>query len=82
MTRTASTDLTAATVELLQTLIRNECVNDGTPESGEETRNADVLEQVVHGAGRRDRALRADARAGVVRRPDPGHGPDRADACA
>ena len=43
MTRTGSTDLTAATVELLQTLIRNRCVNDGTPESGYETRNADVL---------------------------------------
>src|SRR3954454_15183641 len=40
-------DLTAETVELLQQLIRNQCVNDGTPASGEETRNADVLQQVV-----------------------------------
>ena len=32
-----------ATVELLQALIRNRCVNDGTPESGEERRNADLL---------------------------------------
>ena len=44
-------DLTGATVELLQTLIRNRCVNDGTPTSGEETRNADVLQQVVSGPG-------------------------------
>ena len=32
------------TVELLQTLIRNRCVNDGSAESGEEVRNADVLQ--------------------------------------
>lgn len=31
------------TVELLQTLIRNACVNDGTAGSGEEVRNADAL---------------------------------------
>ena len=44
-------DLTGATVELLQTLIRNECVNDGTPLSGHETRNADVLQSYVEGPG-------------------------------
>ncbi len=43
--------LTDATVELLQTLIRNACVNDGTPASGQEVRNADVLEQVLAGGG-------------------------------
>lgn len=42
-----ATDLTGATVELLQTLIRNACVNDGTAASGHETRNADVLEAYV-----------------------------------
>jgi acetylornithine deacetylase/succinyl-diaminopimelate desuccinylase-like protein len=41
--------LTGRTVDLLQTLIRNECVNDGTADSGNETRNVDVLEQVVTG---------------------------------
>ncbi len=41
--------LTDRTVDLLQTLIRNECVNDGTRESGHETRNAEVLEQVIAG---------------------------------
>jgi acetylornithine deacetylase/succinyl-diaminopimelate desuccinylase-like protein len=44
-------DLTGATVELLQTLIRNECVNDGTTLSGHETRNADVLQSYVEGSG-------------------------------
>ena len=43
--------MTAETVELLQTLIRNGCVNDGTAESGEEVRNADVLQTLIEGAG-------------------------------
>ncbi len=46
-----ASDLTGETVELLQTLIRNQCVNDGTPESGFETRNADVLQQLVEAPG-------------------------------
>ena len=44
-------DLTGQTVELLQTLIRNRCVNDGTDASGNETRNADVLRQFLGGTG-------------------------------
>jgi acetylornithine deacetylase/succinyl-diaminopimelate desuccinylase-like protein len=43
--------LTGETVELLQTLIRNRCVNDGTPASGEEVRNADVLQTFLEGTG-------------------------------
>jgi acetylornithine deacetylase/succinyl-diaminopimelate desuccinylase-like protein len=43
--------MTSATSELLQTLIRNQCVNDGTPESGGESRNADVLAAVLEGPG-------------------------------
>ena len=31
------------TTDLLQHLIRNECVNDGTPASGHEIRSADTL---------------------------------------
>jgi acetylornithine deacetylase/succinyl-diaminopimelate desuccinylase-like protein len=42
---------TNETVELLQALIRNECVNDGSPDSGHERRNADTLQQVLEGAG-------------------------------
>ena len=43
--------LTGETTELLQALIRNECVNDGTPDSGGETRNADLLQTYLEGAG-------------------------------
>ncbi|HEX2851020.1 MAG TPA: M20/M25/M40 family metallo-hydrolase [Acidimicrobiales bacterium] len=46
------------TVELLQTLIRNACVNDGTPASGQEVRNADTLEAFL--------SERASGRAGVT----------------
>ena len=35
--------LTEENAELLQAMIRNQCVNDGTPESGHETRNANLL---------------------------------------
>ena len=41
------TDLAGRTAELLSTLIRNGCVNDGRPESGGERRNADVIAAVV-----------------------------------
>lgn len=40
-----------ATVELLQQLIRNRCVNDGTPTSGEEHRNARDLESFLGTTG-------------------------------
>jgi acetylornithine deacetylase/succinyl-diaminopimelate desuccinylase-like protein len=43
--------LTGETIELLQALIRNACVNDGTSDSGEEWRNADVLQTFLEGAG-------------------------------
>ena len=46
-----STPPNSETIELLQTLIRNACVNEGTPESGEEVRNSDVLETYLEGAG-------------------------------
>jgi acetylornithine deacetylase/succinyl-diaminopimelate desuccinylase-like protein len=44
-------EFTGPTTELLQGLIRNECVNDGTPDSGHETRNADLLQQYLEGGG-------------------------------
>lgn len=46
-----NTRLQGQTIELLQQLIRNGCVNDGTPDSGGERRNADVLASVLEGAG-------------------------------
>lgn len=44
-------ELTGATTELLQTLIRNQCVNDGTPDSGGEIRNAELLKTYLEVAG-------------------------------
>jgi acetylornithine deacetylase/succinyl-diaminopimelate desuccinylase-like protein len=44
-------DATGEVTELLQALIRNACVNDGTPQSGHEDRNADVLRSVLDGPG-------------------------------
>jgi hypothetical protein len=43
--------MTSTTVELLQTMIRNACVNDGTPSSGHEVRNADALSSFLGGSG-------------------------------
>ncbi len=43
--------LTAQTVELLQQLIRNRCVNDGTVASGQEARNTDTLRAYLAGSG-------------------------------
>jgi len=43
--------LTEENVELLQAMIRNECVNDGTLESGHETRNANLLRDELEGCG-------------------------------
>ncbi len=43
--------LTAETIELLQQMIRNRCVNDGTAESGYETRNADLLRSFLGSTG-------------------------------
>ena len=44
-------DAAAETTDLLQQLIRNGCVNDGTPDSGQEVRNADLLESYLGGSG-------------------------------
>jgi len=46
-----TTDLTGASIELLQALIRSECVNDGTPDSGGEARNTDLLRAYLEGPG-------------------------------
>src|SRR5206468_4374163 len=43
--------LTAQTVELLQQLIRNRCVNDGSVASGQEIRTSDVLRAYLEGSG-------------------------------
>src|SRR5918996_152332 len=43
--------LTGETVELLQQLIRNRCVNDGSISSGHEVRTSDVLRTYLAGSG-------------------------------
>jgi acetylornithine deacetylase/succinyl-diaminopimelate desuccinylase-like protein len=49
--RPSTADVTGEVTELLQTLIRNRCVNDGSAESGQEERNADALAAYLDGAG-------------------------------
>ncbi len=44
-------DPTAEVTDLLQTLIRNACVNDGTEVSGQEVRSADALVSYLGGGG-------------------------------
>lgn len=73
--------LTGETVELLQTMIRNACVNDGTPESGEETRNADTLEHFLEGTGLDiERYESIPGRASIVARIE-GTDPDAPSLC-
>ncbi|MCP3988172.1 MAG: M20/M25/M40 family metallo-hydrolase [Actinomycetia bacterium] len=43
--------LVNTTIELLQNLIRNECVNEGTVESGNELRSVDLLDNYLSGPG-------------------------------
>src|SRR5512134_3399116 len=43
--------LTPLTTELLQQMIRNACVNDGSPASGFEVRSADLLQTFLEGSG-------------------------------
>jgi acetylornithine deacetylase/succinyl-diaminopimelate desuccinylase-like protein len=48
-TRTDGDDRTAEVTDLLQHLIRNACVNDGSVDSGHEQRNADLLRSYLEG---------------------------------
>src|SRR3989449_7174392 len=51
MGRAMSADVTAETTDVLQRLIRNSCVNEGTPESGHEIRSVDLLESYLRVPG-------------------------------
>jgi acetylornithine deacetylase/succinyl-diaminopimelate desuccinylase-like protein len=44
-------EVVAEVTDLLQRLIRNGCVNDGTPDSGQELRNATLLADHLRGSG-------------------------------
>ena len=48
---TRADDPTAEATELLRQLIRNQCVNDGRVESGQETKSVDLLGNYLEGAG-------------------------------
>ena len=73
--------LTGETVELLQTMIRNACVNDGRPESGDETRNADTLQHFLEGAGlATERFTAVHGRESIVARIE-GSDPDAPSLC-
>src|SRR3954447_25913410 len=62
-------ELTGEATELLQALIRNECVNDGTRESGQEVRTADLLQTYLEGSGLDvERFESAPGRASIVSR--------------
>ncbi len=72
---------TGEVVELLQTLIRNRCVNDGSVESGHEIRNAEALQQVLEGAGLDvERHESAPGRASLITRIE-GSDPDAPSLC-
>jgi len=47
----ASDPITDEVTDLLQQLIRNQCVNDGTVASGGETRSVDLLTQYLGRGG-------------------------------
>jgi acetylornithine deacetylase/succinyl-diaminopimelate desuccinylase-like protein len=61
-------DDAAEVVDLLQHLIRNACVNDGTVSSGGETRSAEVLAGYLGGAGDVERFEAAPGRVSLVSR--------------
>jgi len=73
--------LTGETTELLQAMIRNACVNDGSPDSGEETRNADLLQTFLEGAGLDTQRYESrPGRASIVARIE-GSEPDAPSLC-
>lgn len=74
-------EFTGATTELLQALIRNACVNDGTADSGHETRNARLLTDFLEGAGLDvERFTPRDGRDSIVARIE-GSDPEAPSLC-
>ncbi len=75
------TDLTGEVTDLLQHLIRNACVNDGTPGSGQEFRSADHLEAYLGTTGMEIEAYEPIAgRRSLVARIE-GHDPEAPTVC-
>src|ERR1700680_2921093 len=44
-------EIAAEVTDLLQRLIRNGCINDGPPDSGQEIRSTELLADHLHGCG-------------------------------
>ncbi|MCP3911474.1 MAG: M20/M25/M40 family metallo-hydrolase [Actinomycetia bacterium] len=75
------TELVDTTTELLQQLIRNACVNDGTVESGHEIRSVDLLHGFLEGSGLDiQRYEPVDGRGSLVARI-PGTNPNAPSVC-
>jgi acetylornithine deacetylase/succinyl-diaminopimelate desuccinylase-like protein len=73
--------LTAQTVDLLRGMIRNACVNEGTVESGQEIRNAEMLATFLDGSGIDFELFHAaPGRTSLVARVE-GHDPRAASLC-
>ena len=69
------------TIELLQAMIQNACVNDGTEASGQEIRNADLLATFLEGSGVEvERYHAAPGRTSLVARIE-GSDPDAPSLC-
>ena len=66
---THAEDPTAEVTDLLQLLIRNQCVNDGTVASGDEARSVDLLAAVPR---RAPATTRCSSRSRVARASSPG----------
>ena len=79
---TDSDTIAGESVDLLSQLIRNQCVNDGTADSGFESRSVDADRAVPRRHRPRPRALRGATRTREPRRADRRQRPDRADAAA
>ncbi|MEZ5219771.1 MAG: M20/M25/M40 family metallo-hydrolase [Ilumatobacteraceae bacterium] len=74
-------ELTGETTELLQAMIRNACVNDGTEHSGHETRNAELLRDFLGGSGFDQQSFELiDDRASIVARIE-GSDPEAPSLC-
>lgn len=79
--RSSTETLTEETVELLQAMIANRCVNDGTAASGQEVRNADTLQAYLEGDGLTfERYEPTPGRVSLVSRI-PGSNPDAPSLC-
>ena len=71
----ATNDATNEVTDLLQHLIRNACVNDGSAASGQEVRSADLLATYLEGSGLDLERYEAAPGAHQPRRPHRGHRP-------